>query len=124
LFTRISEYKDAQKTADEESSSEETAKKLEEARTAVEALFLNPTKAKLIMMPLLLLDMEDIAFLDEKIDGENAEVTIEHTVVGFGQHIKLQGSAQTRAKMTFQLKKEGGRWLISDTGGILQRFGR
>ena len=94
------------------------------SRTDLEPLFLNPQKGKMIMAPLMLLDLRDVSFLDEKIDGNNAEVTIEHTVVGFGQRVELQESAQTRRKMTFQLKKEDGRWLISDLGGILGQFGR
>ncbi len=124
LFTRIGEVKNAQKMVKETGSTEETDKALSEARAAVDSLFLNPQKAKLIMMPIMFLDLQDVDFLDEKIDGENAQVTIEHTVVGFAQRVKLQESAQTRATITFQLKKENGRWLISDMGGILGKFGR
>ena len=124
LFTETRELKDAMSAAKEQGSTEEAAQKLTESRAAVDALFLNAQKAKLLMIPLMLLDLDDVDFLDEKIDGENAEVTIEHTVVGFGQRVKLQEAAQSRTKMTFQLKKEQGRWLISDTGGILRKFGR
>jgi len=124
LFAGIGELKEAKSAAKEQGSTEDAAQALTESRAALDALFLNPQKAKLLMMPLMLLDLEDVDFLGEKIDGENAEVTIEHTVVGLGQRVKLQESAQSRTKMTFQLKKEQGRWLISDTGGILQKFGR
>jgi hypothetical protein len=124
LFVRVGTFKDAQKAAKENESSEEAAKALADSKQAVGALFLNPQKAKLLTMPLVFLDLEDVDFLEEKIDGDNAEVTIEHTVVGVGQLVELQESAQKRRKMTFQLKKENGRWLISDTGGILQKFGR
>lgn len=124
LFMRVRAFKDAQKIAKEKGSTEEAAKDLMESRAALDSLFLNSQKAKLIMIPLMLLNLEDVDFLDEKIDGNNAEVTIEHTVVGFGQQFKLQESAQTRTKMTFQLEREEGRWLISDAGGILRKFGR
>jgi hypothetical protein len=76
------------------------------------------------MMPLVLLDLDDVEFVEEKINGQSAEVTIEHTVVGLGQKFKLKESAQQRSQITLQLKKEKGRWKIADMGGILGRFGR
>ena len=124
LFVRVGEFKEAQRTAKENDSSEEAAEALAESKEAVSSLFVNPKNAKLITMPLMFLDLEDVDFLDEKIDGESAEVTIEHTVVGFGQVVELKESAQKRRKMTFQLTKEDGRWLITNVGGILQKFGR
>ena len=124
LFMRIQAIKAAQKAAKEGGSTEEMAEALPESRAAVDSLFVNPQKAKLLTMPLFLLDLEDVDFLEEKIDGDSATVTIEHTVVGFGQMVKLKESAQERRRMTLQLKKEEGRWLISDLGGILNKFGR
>jgi hypothetical protein len=122
LFARIQLLKAAKQTADK-GSTEPALEDPAEAKAAVDDLFLNPDRGKLIMMPLMFLDLEDVVFLDEKIDGMNAEVTIEHTVVGIGQFIELQESAQKRTTMTFQLKKVEGRWLISDIGGILSKFG-
>jgi hypothetical protein len=124
LFVRVGAFKEAQSAAKENESSEEAAKALAESKQAVGSLFVNPQKARLITMPLVFLDLEDVEFLDETIDGDSAEVTIEHTVVGIGKVVELKESAQKRSEMTFQLKKEDGRWLISDTGGILQKFGR
>ena len=103
LFVRIEAVKDAKKTIPEESSPEEATTILTESRAALNSLFLDPRRAKLIMMPLLLLDLDDVDFLEEKIDGNNAEVKIEHTVVGFGRSFKLQESAQRKRQMTFQL---------------------
>lgn len=124
LFERVGTFKEAQNAAKENESSEEAAKALADSKQAVSDLFVTPQKAKLIAMPLVLLDLEDVDILDEKIDGDNAEVTIEHTVVGIGRLVELKESAQKRRQMTFQLKKENGRWLISDAGGILQKFGK
>lgn len=124
LFARVREMKEARKTASEKSTPEKIAKDSKESRVTLDSLFLNPQKAKLIMAPLAFLDLEDVEFLEEKIDGNDAEVTIEHTVTGIGQSFKLEESAQNRKTMTFQLKKEDGRWLISDLGGILKKYGR
>ncbi len=121
LFFRIETIKDAGETTSEKVSGEETAKELSDSTADMGALFLNPKRAKLIIAPLFLLDLNDVEFLEEKIDGNTAEVTTEHTVVGFGRSLELRESAQPRRKMTFQLKKEKGRWLISDVGGILQK---
>jgi hypothetical protein len=125
LFTRIQGYKTAEKTALDQGLSVDEAKQARaEAKAAVDSLFLTPEKAQFITVPLMFLDFADVEFLDETIDGSNAEVTIEHSVVGFAQRVQLEEAAQSRTQMTFQLQKQDGRWLISDTGGILQKFGR
>jgi len=117
-------FKAAAKQAREDGSTEESAKDLAKSKTDLNALFLNQDKAKLLMMPLAFIKSEKIEFIEEKIDGDNAEVTIGHTVVGLGLDSQLAQSAQQRRQLSFQLKKEKGRWMISDIGGILGRFGR
>lgn len=112
LFERIAEVKDALKKTKEEGSSEAAAKELAESKDSVESLFLNPRRAKVIIFSLMILDLEDVTFLEERIDGKSAEVIIEHIVVGFGQQATLKESVQKRDRMTFQLKKERGQWKI------------
>ena len=124
LFERMQVFKAAAKQAREDGSTEESAKDLAKSKTDLNALFLNQDKAKLLMMPLAFIKSEKIEFIEEKIDGDNAEVTIGHTVVGLGLDSQLAQSAQQRRQLSFQLKKEKGRWMISDIGGILGRFGR
>jgi len=124
LFVRIRQVKDATKRTRKEGSAEQAARDLVQSRIALHDLFLTPKKAKLIMMPLAFLDLKDVEFLEEKIDRDNAEVVVAHTVAGFGQQVKLRESAQSRTQVTFQLTKETGHWKISDIDGILAKYGR
>ena len=124
LFERVQVIKEATKQAREDGSTEQAANHLASSETELNSLFLNPDKAKLLMMPLALIQSEEVEFIDEKIDGNKAEVTIEHTITGFGLQTKLAETAQERRQLTFQLQKQKGRWMISDIGGVLARFGR
>ena len=124
LFERVEAIKEAAKQAKEDGSTEEAAKDLAKSKTDLNSLFLNQDKAKLLMMPLAFIKSEQVEFIEETIEGDHAEVTIEHTVVGLGLDSQLAQSAQQRRQVSFQLKKEKGRWMISDIGGVLGRFGR
>ena len=125
LFERVEAIKEAAKQAKEDDSTEEVAKDLAKSKTDLNDLFLNQDKAKLLMMPLAFIKSEQVEFIEETIEGDHAEVTIEHTVVvGLGLDSQLAQSAQQRRQVSFQLKKEKGRWMISDIGGVLGRFGR
>lgn len=114
LFARIANVKDAVKKTKEEISSEEAARELAESRTALQNTFLHPRKAKLIVFPLMMLDLEKVELVEERVDGKTAWVIIEYTVAGFGQKAEFDDSVQKRDRMTFRLKKEKGRWMIAD----------
>lgn len=114
LFARITELKDALKQIKEEGSSEAAAEELAKSRDSVQNLFLNPRRAKALVFSLMMLDLENVFFLEERIEGKNAEVTIMYTVTGFGQQATIEESAQKRDQVTFQLKKEKGRWKIAN----------
>lgn len=112
LFERVAEVKHALKKTKEEGSSEAAAQELSESKASVQSLFLNPRRAKVIMFSLMILDLEEVTFLEERTDGKSAEVIIEHIVVDFGQQATLNKSAQKRNRIIFQLKKEKGQWKI------------
>ena len=124
LFEQVQTIKATAKKAKEEGSTEEAAKELAASKTDLNALFLNQDKAKLMMMPLAFVQSEQVEFIEEKIDDDKAEVTIEHTIVGFGAFAKPEGAPPERRQLTFQLEKQKGRWLISDIGGVLASYGR
>lgn len=124
LLKRVEIIKAATKKAKEDGSTEETAKDLAKSHTDLHSLFLNQDKAKLLMMPLAFIKSEKVEFIDEKINGDHAEVTIEHTIVGFGSLAKPKEAPPERRKLTFQLQKQKGRWMISDIGGVLASYGR
>jgi len=94
--------------------SEEAAGELAESRASVEDAFLNPRRAKAMVFTLMVLDLENMVFLEEKIDGDNAEVLMEYTVVGFGEQSLIDESARKRDRITFLLKKQKGRWKVAD----------
>ncbi|MFO8110923.1 MAG: hypothetical protein R6T92_00285, partial [Desulfosalsimonadaceae bacterium] len=114
VFARITDVKDAVKKTKEEGSSKDAAKELAESRTSLQSAFLHPRKAKLIVFPLMMLDLEKVELVEERVDGKTAWVIIEYTVVGFGQKAAFDESVRKRDRMTFRLKKEKGRWLIAD----------
>lgn len=116
--------KAASKEAKKEGPDSQAARDLAESKTDLNALFLNPDKAKLIMMPLLLIKSEEVDFIGEKISGDKAEVTIEHSITGIGLLAKPEGLPPERRQLTFQLHKDGGRWMVSDIGGVLASYGR
>ncbi len=116
VFVRIANVKDAVKKTKEEGSSKEAARELAESRASLQNTFLHPRKAKLIVFPLMMLDLEKVELVEERVDGKTARVIIEYTVVGFGQRAAFDESVQKRDRMTFRLKKEKGRWLIADIG--------
>lgn len=126
LFEQVRIIKAAAKKAKEEGSTDEAAKELAKSKTDLNALFLNQDKAKLLMMPLAFVQSEQVEFIEEKIDDDKdkAEVTIEHTIVGFGALARPEGLPPERRQLTFQLEKQRGRWLISDIGGVLASYGR
>lgn len=124
LFEQVRMIKAAAKKAKEEDSTGEAAEELAVSKTDLNALFLNQDKAKLLMMPLAFVQSEQVEFIEEKIDADKAEVTIEHTIVGFGALAKPEGLPPERRQLTFQLEKQKGRWLISDIGGVLASYGR
>lgn len=124
LFEQVRFIKTMANKAKEEGSKEEAAKELAKSKIDLNALFLNQDKAKLLMMPLAFVKSEQVEFIEEKIDDAKAEVTIEHTIVGFGALAKPEGLPPERRQLTFQLEKQKGRWLISDIGGVLARYGR
>ncbi len=114
LIAGIEEVKDAAKKMKEDALSEEAARELSESRASLEDAFLNPRRAKAMVFTLMVLDLKDFVFLEEKIDGNNAEVLMEYTVVDFGGQSVLDESARKRDRMAFILKKEKGRWKIAD----------
>lgn len=124
LLEQVKLMKAASKRAKKEGPDSQAAKDLAASKTDLNALFLSPDKAKLIMMPLLMIKSEDVDFIEEKITGENADVTIEHTITGFAMLAKPEGAPPERRRLTFQLQKEGGRWMVSDVGGVLAGYRR
>ena len=124
LLKQVQLMKAVSKQAKKEGPDSQAAEKLAASKTNLKSLFLNPDKARLIMMPLLMIKSENVDFIAEKISGENADVTIEHTITGFGILTKPEGAPPERRQVTFQLQKEGGRWMVSDVGGVLAGYGR
>ena len=114
LLAGIAEVKDAAKKMKDDALSEEAAGELAESRASVEDAFLNPRRAKAMVFTLMVLDLENMVFLEEKIDGDNAEVLMEYTVVGFGEQSLIDESARKRDRITFLLKKQKGRWKVAD----------
>ncbi len=125
FFEKTRSLKAAIKKSKEEGVSNQADRELINARSALEPLFLTPKKGKLLTAPMMLLDLEEIAYIEEKIDGERATVTTEHSVIGFAGKVKLIGeAAKKRKKITFELVNKDGAWLISDLNGILATYGR
>lgn len=124
LLKQVQLMKAASEVARELGPESQAAKDLAASKTDLNALFLNPEKAKLIMMPLLLIKSEQVDYIKEHVTGNNAEVTIEHTITGIGLLAKSEGLPPERRQLTFQLQKDGGRWMVSDIGGVLASYGR
>jgi hypothetical protein len=122
LFLRLDAVKTASKATKNGASGEEAAEKLAKTKVDLGSLFLNREKAKLIMMPLAMLDSQKVEVVEEHIDGGVSSVVVEYLVVGF-VGVKLE-AAPKKKRITIQLTQDSGRWLISDVGGILKRYGK
>lgn len=94
-------------------------KKINEKRSKLRSLFPDPKTATILMTTFAIANIQEHSILSEKIDGSAATVRVVRTPGSLGD--APAGAAQAPGEMIFELKRQKGRWFITDIDGLITR---